>query len=282
MPDPPVDAATERMRLLRTEAARAGQAGRTVRLSEVLAGVVQVAGELARERGITWEIAAQEEACCVQVDRVILRQVLLGLLNHLIARPHVALIQVDTASEGDTIRLALCARGEGSVASEDFSQGDAAARPHEPPPGLVELAATQGIVLRPGCDAGALGYALEFLARPPRLVLTVDDNQDILTLFGHYLAQGSYRAVPACSAAEALDLARTLQPLAVTLDIMMPERDGWEALQLLTNQAETQHIPVIVCTVLSAKELALSLGATAFLVKPVTERALLDALRALE
>ena len=82
--------------------------------------------------------------------------------------------------------------------------------------------------------------------------------------------------------AEALALARQVQPFAITLDLMMPGQDGWDTLQTLTNQSGTQHIPVIVCTVLNAKELALRLGATFFLEKPVSEQVLLDALRALE
>jgi CheY-like chemotaxis protein len=62
---------------------------------------------------------------------------------------------------------------------------------------------------------------------------------------------------------------------------MIPDPDGWSVLQTLSNQLETRHIPVIVCTVLGTKELAFSLGAAAFLEKPVTEEALLGALEAL-
>ena len=62
----------------------------------------------------------------------------------------------------------------------------------------------------------------------------------------------------------------------------MPDQDGWDVLQTLANQPETRHIPVIVCTVLSAKELALSLGAAFFLEKPITEKALISTLRMLD
>jgi CheY-like chemotaxis protein len=63
---------------------------------------------------------------------------------------------------------------------------------------------------------------------------------------------------------------------------MMPKQDGWHVLQTLLNQPDTSRIPVIVCSVLKQKELALSLGATAFVEKPITEQALLSALDALE
>jgi CheY-like chemotaxis protein len=63
---------------------------------------------------------------------------------------------------------------------------------------------------------------------------------------------------------------------------MIPDRDGWDLLQVLLNQPDTQHIPIIICSVLKQKELALSLGATAFLEKPISEQSLLSVLTALE
>ncbi len=115
-----------------------------------------------------------------------------------------------------------------------------------------------------------------------RTVLIVDDNRDVLELFSRYLSPHHYRVASAQTAAQALDLARRLQPHAITLDLMMPHQDGWDVLQMLLNQPDTCQIPILVCSVLQQKELALSLGATAFLEKPVTEPVLLATLRALE
>jgi CheY-like chemotaxis protein len=113
-------------------------------------------------------------------------------------------------------------------------------------------------------------------------VLVVDDNEDVLELFQRYLVPHQYRVVTAKAVQEGLDLAIRLQPDTITLDLMMPEQDGWDLLQALLNRPDTRHIPIIVCSVLKQKELALSLGATAFLKKPVTELQLLSALQALE
>jgi CheY-like chemotaxis protein len=51
----------------------------------------------------------------------------------------------------------------------------------------------------------------------------------------------------------------------------MPNQDGWETLQLLKNDPDTGHIPVVICSVLEDPDLAISLGAAGYLAKPVTQ-----------
>ena len=112
-------------------------------------------------------------------------------------------------------------------------------------------------------------------------VLVVDDNEDVLELFRRYLQAHHYQIMPTQSSTEALQLALECHPYAVILDLMLPERDGWDVLQTLVNQPNTQHIPIVICTVLGAKSLAFALGATAFLEKPVTEHKLVETLQGL-
>ena len=112
-------------------------------------------------------------------------------------------------------------------------------------------------------------------------VLIVDDNEDVTQLLQNYLIKNNYRYAVARDGHQAINIAVDLQPFAITLDVMIPEADGWTVLQNLKNRLETRHIPIIICTVLGAKELALSLGADAFLEKPVTEGALLTVLTSL-
>lgn len=113
---------------------------------------------------------------------------------------------------------------------------------------------------------------------PHATVLVVDDNEDTLVLIQRYLTQHHYHAVITNQAEEALRIAAQLQPIAITVDLMMPDIDGWDLLQIFLHQPATQHIPIIVCSVLRQKELALSLGAAAFLEKPVMEEALINLL----
>jgi CheY-like chemotaxis protein len=110
------------------------------------------------------------------------------------------------------------------------------------------------------------------------LVLVVEDNAQVVNLFRRYLAGSIYRMIHAPDADRAIDLIASERPSVVTLDVMMPRRDGWELLQALRVRADTQDIPVLICSVLRDHELATALGASEFLPKPISQRALLEAL----
>ena len=91
------------------------------------------------------------------------------------------------------------------------------------------------------------------------------------------LKSSGYQLVHAASGEEALNLARTIRPDAITLDVMMPKPDGWDVLSALKADAELRDIPVIMVTILSDRGIGLSLGAVDVLTKPV-DRARLTAL----
>ncbi len=84
--------------------------------------------------------------------------------------------------------------------------------------------------------------------------------------------------VGAEDAEQGLALATELQPKAILLDVMMPNRDGWSLLGRLREHPRTEDIPVVVCTILSQRELALALGAAGFIRKPVIRADLLQLL----
>ena len=71
------------------------------------------------------------------------------------------------------------------------------------------------------------------------------------------------------------------QQKALQVDVMMPFQDGWEVQQRLKSEPATQHIPIIICSVLDDPELAFSLGAVAYLKKPVSQTDLGEALNGL-
>jgi CheY-like chemotaxis protein len=110
------------------------------------------------------------------------------------------------------------------------------------------------------------------------IVLVVDDNRELFELFQRFVFGQPYQLTHAASVDQALTLARTTKPAAITLDLMMPNRDGWEFLQIQQADADIASIPVIVCSVLAEPELAFSLGARGYLKKPITADDLLRAL----
>jgi CheY-like chemotaxis protein len=83
----------------------------------------------------------------------------------------------------------------------------------------------------------------------------------------------------ATTAAEGLRLARELRPAAITLDVMMPETDGWSVLSALKADPQLARIPVIMVTILGDKELGFALGASEYLIKPIDRNQLILVLK---
>ena len=108
-------------------------------------------------------------------------------------------------------------------------------------------------------------------------VLIVDDDPAARELLVASLKGAGYRFVHAASGAEALNLARTIRPDAITLDVMMPKPDGWDVLSALKADPDLCDIPVIIVTMVPDRGIGLSLGAVDVLTKPV-DRARLTAL----
>ena len=109
-------------------------------------------------------------------------------------------------------------------------------------------------------------------------MLVIDDDPNALDLLGRTLQGAGVRVVTASDGEEALKLARTLHPAAITLDVLMPHMDGWEVLRELKGDAATRHIPVIMVTMTDDRKLGYALGATEFLTKPVRREQLVELL----
>lgn len=114
-------------------------------------------------------------------------------------------------------------------------------------------------------------------ANPPK-VLVVDDNQAIHQLFERYLAPHFYEILHAYDGLTALQMAAEVRPDIIILDVMMPAVDGWQVLRNLVENPTTMQIPIIICSVLKESELAFSLGARAYIKKPVDRMELLATL----
>ncbi len=112
-----------------------------------------------------------------------------------------------------------------------------------------------------------------------RLILAIDDNPDVLSLINNALENSPYKVVGINDSTKAVEMIQRLQPVAVTLDVMMPEVNGWQILNQLRSNPATATIPVIMLTVLEDRSAAHVLGADEYLVKPVERDSLLNTLR---
>jgi len=130
--------------------------------------------------------------------------------------------------------------------------------------------------LREGC---AFHAAVLLPLGRAKTLLVIDDNPDVAALFARFVRDEGYRVLQASTGPAALRLAQQARPDAITLDVLMPSEDGWDILRRLKGDAGTRSIPVILCSVLPERSLALALGVAEFLNKPVTQQALLAALQ---
>ncbi len=267
---------TSRIELLRLEAARLAQLGRYARISDVVEGVLSLLQGLMRQRELHVQVDLPPSLPAVSVSQELLRQTLVSAFGYLAEQSEGREIRLSAEVRRATVILSLKMEAPEAIRTSGQALGEK--RLAE----LSELATLGCCGVRPFDDNGhTIGLDLQ-LPIAQRTVLVVDDNEDVLQLFRGYLTTHGYHVVTAQTTQDAIDKARQLRPYAITLDLMMPEHDGWELLQTLLAHPETSDIPTIVCTVLKQRELAIALGATTYLEKPVTQQSLLSALQTLE
>ena len=100
------------------------------------------------------------------------------------------------------------------------------------------------------------------------VVLAVDDNPDVIALITASLQDTPYRVVGALDPLKVMQLVQELHPCAITLDVKMPDVNGWQILHQLKANAATASIPVVMITVLSEPTTGYVLGADAYVIKP--------------
>lgn len=262
---------TDRSNLLRAEIARSTQTNQRTHLSEAVQSAIKILHEQLEVHKIRVEYALHNLPD-VAIDRGLLRHILMSATQYLTKTNDGVTLGFNADLEGEFVRLRVTVSGINLPQATVFADAQ------------VQLAAIREIA-----DMSNVGVEYNFNSLtftlpvvPKHTVLIIDDNHDLAGLFQSWLDQRGYSTVVAHSAREGIELATEINPFAVTLDLMMPDQDGWDVLQILSTQPNTSHIPVIVCSVLRQEDLALSLGASAFLLKPITRHDLLSRLEELQ
>ncbi len=113
-------------------------------------------------------------------------------------------------------------------------------------------------------------------------VLIIDDDPEIRYMIGQYLITNGYEITYAASGDEGIEKAKKYQPFAITLDIMLPNKDGWTVLRELKESSLTRDIPVILISIIADKNLGYGLGAFEYIVKPFVPAKLISVFKNLE
>lgn len=231
------------------------------------------------EKGVEVQFAFAEPAVPVITDRIIVRQILISMFNAALHMQAEKKILVSSRNEDGQVGIRLSVRvgrdWEPAGEEEEDSTLDSASYWSN----LIRAELNEKIDVQEGSN-----WAVREILLPrsdQRVVMVVDDQEPAINLFRRYLSQTNIITIGASRAEEVLPLACHFQPVLITLDVMMPQMDGWELLQQLKSNDETRHIPVIVCSAWEDPDLSRSLGANKFLKKPVTQKMLLAAMEEL-
>lgn len=139
---------------------------------------------------------------------------------------------------------------------------------------------TEWFKVGPKVDAAGVRFNVPIGVREKRsqvsTVLAIDDDASVRDLMERFLSRQGFYTYTAADAFEGLELARQIKPDIITLDVMMPEKDGWWVLTQLKSDPNLCDIPVIMLTMVEDRELGYALGASDFINKPVSSQKLAE------
>jgi CheY-like chemotaxis protein len=256
---------------LEDEVKRVLASRRAIDIAEIIAGALEVATPLAEQEDVILECNIDTPLPAIYGTRTLLRQIFVNALSNFIKCPDSRQVQLKVFTESQNVMVELAAQID-SAAHDGNTVGPDLAAVHR----LVK--SLEGHWHGTEVDDAGYRCRFDFPVDRQKTLLVVEDNESVIRAFRRYLTGYSYQVIGATTGKEALQLAHDVNPAAITLDVMIPSQDGWEILQALKEDPATANIPVIICSVLEDPELARSLGAAAYLHKPVAQTDLLNML----
>jgi signal transduction histidine kinase/CheY-like chemotaxis protein len=245
----------------------------------------------------------------IETDLAKFKQVLFNLISNAVKfSPPEKPITIRARFDRDTITVAVRDEGMGispadhGLVFEEFRQVDGTARREFGGTGLglalvkkfVELQGGRVAVDSRLGEGSTFSFTLPIRSRaavitpmqelPSReeqreSVLVVEDDANAYELIASALGSAGFHSLRARHGDEALRMARESNPIAVTLDVVLPGADGWEVLKRLKTDDATRHLPVVIVSMVDNRDLGIALGADDYFVKPVDRERLLERLR---
>ena len=286
--------------LSKIEAGKLELGPKSVNLAPLIDEVIGTARQLAEQNKNRLVVEAAEDLGTLNVDPMRLRQILLNLLSNACkftkqgevtlrgkkGRRRTQLDRVrrgryrhrhDGGAAGEAVRGIQPGRGLDRAALRRHRARPchhAQARAHDGRRRDRDERAGQGLGVhrspagqrRPRCGTRRRVAAGR---RHADCVLVIDDDATARELIADHLKAEGLSVVTAAGGLEGLKLAKELRPTAITLDVMMPDLDGWSVLAALRQDTELAEIPVIMVTIVDEQRRAVALGAAGYLTKPI-------------
>ncbi len=293
--------------LARIEAGKMELNFEEVQLAEMTTSVMSTAKGLVKEKSIQLLQRIPSDMPAVRGDAMRVRQVLLNLISNASKFTDVGSITVETlVQKGPTGKMEALINvidtGPGILAEDQkklfqaFSQVDGSATRKSGGTGLG-LSICANLVQLHGGRIGVQSevgkgsifwFTLPLYNQPEneipagkKVVLAIDDDPQVIGLYERYLNPQGYHVLALTDPLKVKEQVLRIKPYAITLDIMMPNKDGWSVLTDLKSDPATRDYPVIICSIMEQADRGFSLGAADYLVKPILEEDLVHALNRL-
>ncbi len=280
-------------------------------IREKISGITESLAPICQQKGIALEIDVPENLPRLWTDPRRVHQILQNIIGNAVKFTQKGQVCVTARSHDGEIEVVVADTGIGIPEKDlphifdEFRQVDASTSRSFEGTGLGLAIASKSARLLGGSIAvkSTLGVGSTFsitlpldAERPPadpfvtaaaitpataahKTILVVDDDPNDLRLIAGHLKHGGYDTLTALSGEEALRLAAAHRPAAITLDVIMPDKDGWEVLQELKRNPATADIPVIIVSAAEQRETGLALNAVGLVAKPINPTSLLAEIR---
>jgi len=274
----------------------------TFEVRPAIESVCQVMKGLATKQGVAFDVDVADDVSSVETDHAKFKQILYNLMSNAVKfSKNGSSVTIRARSVGgDAVAISVIDHGIG-IASEhqgmiwdEFQQVDSAISRRFGGTGLGLALVKKFVELQQGSvsvkstpgEGSEFTFTLPLRFMGPSIpspivspdgvvipagdrVLVVEDDDEAFDTLRAYLQSAGYVPIRARTGEQAVKLARVMRPLAITLDIVLPEMDGWHVLRDLKADSATSAIPVIIVSMLENRDLAVALGAQDYFVKPI-------------
>ncbi|MBE7198114.1 MAG: response regulator [Parafilimonas terrae] len=267
-------------------------------VAAVVRDVATTVEGLIAKKGNSLVLDLADDLGTAHTDVTKLRQCLINLLSNAAKFTENGRITLAVARTGDALRFVVADTGIGMTAEqvgklfERFTQADASTTRRfggtglglaitrafaEMLGGAITVASREGegttftltLPLQVAGAESATPAAPGTVIADRNTILVIDDDAATRDLLARFLEREGFSVAVAEDGQRGFDLARSLRPRAVLLDVTMPQMDGWDVLRALRADPEIGATPIVMVTILDEQNFAFSLGATDYLQKPI-------------